>query len=355
MTLLMFFLGLGFLVAGAEMLVRGARRLATSLGISPLVVGLTVVAFGTSTPELSVSVQAALAGKTDLAVGNMVGSNIFNILLILGLSALIAPLIVNAQIIRQEVPILIGSCFLLVGISLDQRISSTEGAVLLGALLAYTIFLIAQSRKESKGYAGPHSDNHAPVSAWDRPLYVQVILIFFGLFLLVVGSDWLVSASVTFARLLGVSEMVIGLTLVAAGTSMPEAATSVTAALRGERDIAVGNVIGSNTFNILGGLGVTGLVASGGIVVPDSFMNFDLWVMLAVTFACIPIFVTGREIARWEGAVFLAYYGAYVAYLMLASQKHDGLAAYSFTMMIFVIPLTVVTLLVLMIRRPAAG
>jgi len=339
---------------GAEMLVRGASRLATSLGISPLVVGLTVVAFGTSTPEVAVSVQAALSGKNDLAVGNMVGSNIFNILFILGVSALIAPLIVNVQIIRQEVPILIGACFLLLGISLDQRISIAEAAVLLGALLAYTLFLIAQSRKEPKNTADLYQEKKTPASTWDRPLYVQVILIFAGLFLLVVGSDWFVSASITFARLLGVSDMVIGLTIVAAGTSMPEVATSVTAALKGERDIAVGNVIGSNTFNILGGLGITGLVASGSLTVPAAVMNFDLWVMLAVTFACIPIFVTGREIARWEGGVFLAYYVAYVAYLILASQKHDALAAYSSTMMIFVIPITVVTLLVLMIRRPAA-
>lgn len=351
MAILTFFFGLGTLVLGAEMLVRGAGRLATSLGISPLVVGLTVVAFGTSSPEVAVSVQAALSGKTDLAVGNMIGSNIFNILFILGISALIAPLMVNAQIIRQEVPILIGSCLLLLGVSLDRRIGPAESAVLLGALLSYTAFLIAQARKEPGNTAGLYQKKNQEAGTWDRPLYMQIILIFTGLFLLVTGSDWLVSASITFAKFLGVSDMVIGLTIVAAGTSMPEVATSVTAALKGERDIAVGNVIGSNTFNILGGLGITGLVASGGLPVPVAVMNFDLWVMLAACFACIPIFTSGREIARWEGGVFFGYYVAYVCYLILASQNHDALGAYSAVMMVFVIPLTAITLVVMMLRR----
>ena len=351
MTLLMFLLGLVALVIGAESLVRGASRLATSIGISPLVVGLTVVAFGTSAPEVAVSINAALSGTTDLAVGNVVGSNIFNVLFILGLSALITPLVVHSQIIRQEIPILIGSCLLLFAISVDDRIDVAESALLLGTLIAYTVFLIVQSRKESQAIKDEYAAENDKKSTWDASIYVQLILIVFGLYLLVQGSEWLVDAAVAFARMIGVSDIVIGLTIVAAGTSMPEVATSVMAAFKGERDIAVGNVVGSSTFNILACLGLTGLVAPGGISVPPSIMNFDLWVMLAVCFACIPVFLTGREIARWEGAVFLGYYVAYVAYLILASQEHDAIGAYSAVMMSFVIPLTVITLVAVMIRH----
>ncbi len=355
MTILMFLLGLATLVVGAELLVRGASRLATTLGISPLVVGLTVVAFGTSAPEIAVSVNAALSGNTDIAVGNVVGSNIFNVLFILGLSALIAPLIVNAQIIRQEIPILVGACLLLFAISTDDRISFSESILLLSALITYTVFLIIQSRRESQATKDEYAAENMKTSNWDKPVYVQVALIIVGLALLVQGSEWLVDAAVIFAKMLGVSDIVIGLTIVAAGTSMPEVATSITAAIKGERDIAVGNVVGSNTFNILGGLGITGLVASGGIIVPASVINFDLWVMLAVCFACIPVFMTGREIARWEGGVFLAYYVAYVAYLIMASQDHDALGKYSTVMMSFVIPLTVITLVAVMIRKPSGA
>jgi cation:H+ antiporter len=167
-----------------------------------------------------------------------------------------------------------------------------------------------------------------------------------------VGSQWLVSSSTIFAKALGVSDLVIGLTIVAAGTSMPEVATSVMAAIKGERDIAVGNVVGSNTFNILGCLGISGLVSGDmGLVMPAAMLNFDMWVMIAVVLACLPVFMTGREIARWEGAVFLLYYVAYVAYLVLAAQQHDALGAFSSTMMSFVVPLTVITLVVVFLRR----
>lgn len=353
MTLVMFILGLVALVVGAEILVRGASRLASSIGISPLVVGLTIVAFGTSAPEIAVSVNAAVSGNTDLAVGNVVGSNIFNVLFILGISALISPLVVNAQIIRQEVPILIGACLLLFVISADDRIGFGEALLLLGCLVIYTVFLIIQSRKESKAIQDEYAAENTKTSSWDKPVYIQIALIVAGLALLVQGSEWLVDSAVIFAKFLGVSDIVIGLTIVAAGTSMPEVATSVMASIKGERDIAVGNVIGSNTFNILGGLGITGLIATDGILVPPSVLNFDLWVMLAVCFACVPVFLTGREIARWEGAIFLGYYVAYVAYLILASKDHDALGAYSTMMMSFAIPLTVITLVAVMIRKPS--
>jgi cation:H+ antiporter len=355
MDFLLFAGGLALLVLGANLLVRGASQLALSLGISPLVVGLTVVAFGTSAPEMAVSVGAVLDGKTDLAIGNVVGSNIFNVLFILGASALITPLLVNVQLIRQEVPIMIGGAVLLLLFALDGRLDWVDGAMLFGLMIAYTAFLIVQSRQETQAakdeyaQANPTSASDAGDARWP----VQVGLIVAGLAALVLGSDWLVTAAVAFAKALGVSDLVIGLTIVAAGTSMPEVAASITAAIKGERDIAVGNVVGSNSFNILGCLGLSGLVSgSAGLVVPESVLAFDIWVLLAVSAACLPVFMTGREIARWEGFVFIAYYGAYVLYLILAAQQHDALRGFAGVMMGFVLPITVVTLVVVLLRRP---
>jgi cation:H+ antiporter len=353
MNLLLFIGGLIGLVAGAELLVRGASRMALTLGISPLVVGLTIVAFGTSAPELAVSVGASLDGRTDIALGNVVGSNIFNVLFILGLSALITPLAVHSQIIRQEVPIMIGASVLMLVFALDGRISITDAAMLAGALVAYTVFLIRQSRREEQSTHDTYAE-HGPHSRWDSHWAVQLLLILGGLALLVLGAQALVDAATAFAQALGVSDLVIGLTIVAAGTSMPEVATSVMAALRGQRDIAVGNVVGSSTFNILGCLGISGLVAADGLSVPAALMHFDVWVMLAAALACLPVFFTGRQIKRWEGAVFLGYYAAYTTYLILAAQDHAALQAYSYVMMSFVVPLTVITLVVAMVKpKPA--
>ncbi len=307
------------------------------------------------------SVGAVAGGQTDLAIGNVVGSNIFNVLVVLGLSAVITPLVVHMQLIRQEVPIMIAASLALLVMSLDGRVSLTDGALLAVALVAYTVFLIRQSRRETAATHAEYADALAPAAkaGWDSRMPVQLALIVAGLGLLVLGSDWLVTASVAFARTLGVSELVIGLTVVAAGTSMPEVATSVVAAFRGERDIAVGNVVGSNVFNILGcaGLGavVAGAAGFGGLPVPQAALNFDLWVMLAVALACLPVFMTGREIERWEGVLFLLYYAAYVAWLILAAKQHAALGPYSSIMLGFVIPLTIVTLLVAVLRRPAQG
>lgn len=347
---LLFLLGLITLVVGAELLVRGASRLAVSFGISPLVVGLTVVAFGTSAPEMAVSVGSALNGNPDIAIGNVVGSNIANVLLILGIAALIAPLLVAEQIIRQEIPIMIGASVLLLVMSLDGSIGRIEAAILFGMIIVYTVFLVRQSRKASSAI-GDEFAEEIPTSNWDRHWAVQVGLVVVGLGMLVLGADWLVSAAVSFARVFGVSDLVIGLTVVAVGTSMPEIATSIVAALRGQRDIAVGNVVGSNVFNICAVLGVTGLIAPGGLPVSEAARHFDLWVMLAVAFACLPILITGREIARWEGGLFLGYYAAYTAWLVLAAQKHAGLAAFSGVMLGYVMPLTVITLIVSIVRH----
>jgi len=354
MTILLFVGGLIGLVLGAELLVRGASKLALSFGISPLVVGLTIVAFGTSAPEMAVSTGAVLNGQTDIAIGNVVGSNIFNVLFVLGVSALITPLVVNIQLIRQEVPIMIGASLLLLVLGLDGKLGFLDGAILFALLIAYTVFLIVQSRAETRSAQDEYAAEIKPAVAggWDAKLPVQLLLIAVGLGFLVLGSDWLVTASTIFAKALGVSDLVIGLTIVAAGTSMPEVATSVMAAIKGERDIAVGNVVGSSTFNILGCLGLSGLVSGDlGLLMPAAVLNFDIWVMIAVALACLPVFMTGREIARWEGGVFLLYYAAYVTYLILATQQHGALGMFSTAMMSFVIPITVITLVVVLLRR----
>lgn len=346
---LMFLAGLAVLVVGADVLVRGASRLAVSFGVSPLVVGLTVVAFGTSAPEMAVSVGSALAGSPDLAIGNVVGSNIANVLLILGISALITPLLVDEQIIRQEIPIMIGASALLVVMALDGNIGLLESIALFGLVIAYTVFLVVQSRRASKSVQDEF-ETEIPTSTWDRHWAVQVGLIAAGLVMLVVGADWLVDSAVAFARAFGVSDLVIGLTVVAVGTSMPEIATSIVAAIRGQRDIAVGNVVGSNVFNILAVLGAAGIAAGAGLPVSEAARTFDLWVMLAVAFACLPIMITGREIARWEGVIFLAYYAAYTAWLVLQAQQHASLPALSGIMLGYVMPLTVITVVVSIVR-----
>jgi cation:H+ antiporter len=349
-----FIVGLISLVVGAELLVRGASRLALSLGISPLVVGLTIVAFGTSAPEIAVSVAAVLDGRTDIAIGNVVGSNIFNVLFVLGLSALITPLVVNAQIIRQEVPIMIGASLLLLAFGLDGRIDRVDAFILLALLVVYTVFLVLQSRRETRATQNEYEYEIESQSQWDAHWAVQLALIGVGLVFLVMGSNWLVEAATSFAKAMGVSDLVIALTIVSAGTSMPEVATSVMAAVRKQRDIAVGNVIGSSTFNILGCLGLSGMAATDGLGMAPALMAFDIWVMLAVALACLPVFMTGREIARWEGAVFLGYYVAYTTYLILEAQSHAALATFSTTMMSFVVPLTIITLVVVFIKpRPS--
>lgn len=348
MTILLFVIGLVTLIAGAQILVRGASKLALSFGISPLVLGLTVVAFGTSAPELAVSVRSAWGGQGDIAMGNVVGSNIFNVLFILGVSALIAPLVVAPQLIRQEVPIMLGVSLLLFVLGVDGSLGQLDGALLLGLLVIYTVFLVRQSRQESAFTRDEYAhalgrQNHA---VWDRHWSVQFALICSGLVMLVIGAGWLVEAAVSFARALGLSEMVIGLTVVALGTSLPEVATSLVATLRGDRDIAVGNVVGSNIFNILGVLGVSGLVAPEAIPVGPAMLSFDLPVMIAVAVSCLPIFFTGHQIARWEGGLFFIYYLAYTAFLLLAAQQHDVLNTFGTAMQTVVLPLTVITLIV---------
>ncbi len=218
-------------------------------------------------------------------------------------------------------------------------------------LVAYVVFLVRQSRAETKEVRDEYEAGVRRTGKWDGHWAVQVLLIVAGLGLLVLGSNWLVDAAVAFARAFGVSDLVIGLTIIAAGTSMPEVATSVMAAIRGERDIAVGNVIGSNTFNILGCLGLSGLVSRSGLDIAPAVMNFDVWVMIAVAIACLPVFLLGSRIGRRRGLLFLGYYAVYVVYLVLGAQQHDALEEFSAVMLSFVLPITIVTLVAMVIRE----
>jgi cation:H+ antiporter len=348
MAIVLFVLGLILLIVGADVLVRGASRLAGAFGISPLIVGLTVVAFGTSSPELAVSVKSALSGQGNIALGNVIGSNIFNVLFILGLSALIVPLVVSYRLIRLDVPLMVGLSFLVLVFALNGVLSRLEGLMLVAGLVGYIGFSIYEGRKEQSADAAEGSGGtDARAGGWLK----NSAFVIGGLFLLIIGSRWLVDSAVTFAQLLGVSELVIGLTIVAAGTSLPEVVTSIIAAMQGERDIAVGNVIGSNIFNILGVLGVASVVAPEGIEVARSVIRFDIPVMLAVAVACLPIFFTGAAISRREGAVFFAYYIAYTVFLVLMATNHVVVPWFTAAMVYFVLPLTAITLLSAYIRE----
>ncbi|MBM4460866.1 MAG: calcium/sodium antiporter [Chloroflexi bacterium] len=356
LTLVLFIIGLGILIIGAELLVRGASRLAVGFGISPLVVGLTVVAFGTSSPELAVSVDAALSGQADIALGNVIGSNIFNVLFILGISALIGALVVAQQLIRLDVPLMIGVSVALLLLGLDGRIGRLDGLLLFAGIVAYTTFAIRQSRKESAPVQAEYDHEFGQGKRMGlRQALLNIGLAVAGLALLVLGARWLVDGAVTIARALGLSELIIGLTIIAAGTSLPEVATSIIASIRGERDIAVGNVVGSNIFNILAVLGLTAVVAPNGVAVQQAALRFDIPFMIAVAVACLPIFFTGYRIARWEGALFLAYYIAYTLYLILDATGHGALPAYSTVLIEFAAPLTAVTLALLALRAWRTG
>ena len=311
--------GVVSLVAGAEFLVKGSAAVASRLGIPPVIIGLTVVAFGTSAPELAVSVSAGIGGNSDVAFGNVAGSNIVNILLILGVSAAISGLAVSQRIVRIDVPLLLVATVVVLVMALDNRIGRVDGIILFAGIIAYTGWLIRAARRESNEVEteyGSAIETLEGVSV-ERPLLVLITYVVIGLAILVVGSQLLVNSATDIAVEFGVSELVIGLTVVAVGTSLPELATSVLAAFRGQRDIAVGNVVGSNLFNLLSVLGLTGIVTSGGVSVTDASLELDFPVMLAATIVLVPIFWNGFEIKRWEGFVLVVFYVVYVAYLIL--------------------------------------
>ena len=303
--------GLVALYFGAEWLVRGGASLAVRLGVTPLLVGLTVVAYGTSTPELIVSSMAAAQGNGAIAIGNVVGSNIFNICFILGLTALISPMRVQFQLVKLDTPIMVGVAVLFLLFFLDLRIALWEALVFLAGIVAYTVFNVKLARQEASKQVQQEFDDASPKPT--GMLWKDLMLILGGLAVLVLGSRLFVSGSVQLAKLLGLSDAVIGLTIIAAGTSLPELASSLMAAWRKQPDIAIGNVVGSNIYNILAILGVSGVIRhpldGQGVGLTDT------WIMIGVSCLLLVIAWTGFKLKRWEGAVLLALYGGYLWHL----------------------------------------
>lgn len=316
-VLLLMGVGLFLLTFGADVLVKGASNLASSWGISPLVIGLTVVAFGTSAPELSVSISSALQGVADIAVGNVVGSNICNVLLILGLSAMTASLVVHKQLVRFDIPLIIYASLIVLFMAIDGTISRFDGALLFVGVVAYSFFLIKEARNQDTTNNNQVAEETTP----PQPLWKNAIYIVIGLIMLVLGSQWLVDGAVMVAKYAGLSELVIGLTVVAIGTSLPELATSIMASLRGERDIAVGNVLGSNIFNIGVVLGLSGMFAPQGLPVAPSALMIDIPVMILVALVCLPVFLANYTVTRVDGLAFVICYISYISYVVLMAQQ----------------------------------
>ena len=326
--MLQLFAGLLLLIAGAEWLVRGAVRLAAELKVRPLVVGLGVVALGSSVPQLAVSLQATFVGTPDIAVGSLVGSNIFSLLVTLGLSALIIPLRVSRQLLRLDIPLLIGASALVFGLARNEQLGRLEGGILLLGLVGYLGVLWRQSRHPGR-VATPQG-----TAPWLKCLGMMLG----GLLLLVAGSHWLLEAALELATDFGLSDRVIGLTIVAVGTSLPELATSLVAALRGHREIAVGNVIGSNLFNLLGVLGLTAVLAPAPLSVSPNALDFDLPVMLGVTLLCLPLFYSGYRVTRGEGLVLLGLYAAYGLHVVTFTTGMPLAARLEELMLFYVLP-----------------
>lgn len=347
LTVVFFVVGVAALVAGAEILVRGAAGLAARTGLSPVVIGLTVVAFGTSAPELAVSLGAAWRDEAELAVGNVVGSNIANVLLVLGLAAVAGGgLLVAQRIVRVDVPIMLGLSVGVYLLALDGTLARWEGGLFVALLVVYVAWTVRASRRSTAPVMHQYDDALDTAELRATPVLLDVGYVLGGLVLLVVGSQSLVKAATDIARALEVSDLVIGLTVVAVGTSLPEIATSVLAAARGQRDLAVGNAIGSNLFNLLAVLGLTALVSRSSLPVADGALSLDIPVMIAVAIGCLPIFFNGYSLKRWEGVLFLAYYAAYVLWLVLDSADHSIRDGYALAVGGFLLPFTGITLAV---------
>lgn len=345
MTIAALFIATGIilLVLGADALVSGASRVAQRYGIPPLIIGLTIVALGTSAPEITVSTTAALGGNTELALGNVVGSNIFNVLLILGLAAIILPLAVSRSLIRQEVPVMVGLSALLMFLVLDGALSAYEGVLLLLLGLGYLILLLVQANQAAK--TGQDLSPELPDDTGWLARFPAALLIVLGLAGLVSGAQLLVSGASTIALSLGISELVVGLTIVAIGTSLPEVAASVAAALRGQRDMAIGNVVGSNVFNIALCLGLASIVAPQGLTAPEQLLSFDLRVMVLTAVVLLPLMISGYEVSRVEGGLLVFWCMVYIILTVLSAIDHALLPVLMNITVYGLLPLTLLFIL----------
>jgi cation:H+ antiporter len=317
-----FLTGLITLIVGSELVVRGGSRLAGRLGIRPIVIGLTIVSIGTSMPELAIGVVAATEGSASLAVGNIAGTNVVNLLLILGLSTLIRPLSMQMRTLRFDLPMMSVAALLLWALAFQGTLTRLDGLILLLCAIAYTAVVVHTSRREnqevaaefSAEYAGDDPDTRRRSGA--RPLARHVSLLVGGIVIIVAGAEWLVNGAVGMARAFGVSDALIGLTIVAIGTSAPELVTTVVSTVRGDRDIALGNLLGSGVYNIALVLGITCLAAPQALQLEPALVRIDIPIMVAATLVCVPIFVSGRRVTRPEGGAMVAAYLAYLAFLL---------------------------------------
>ena len=361
-------LGLVLLVAGGELLVRGASGLATRIGMSSLVVGLTVVAFATSAPELAVTLGAVMGGEPGLAVGNVVGSNIANVLMILGSSAIILPLLVKVQLVRIDIPFMAALSVLFLLLAIDGGFSRVDGLILLVMLVLYIAVAIILSRRDGHvdDLRGPGASiatasagrvgQTARTSGDTMTEAVEdveargsigrdVVLVLIGVVLLVVGANILVKGATGIATAFGVSDLIVGLTVVAIGTSLPELTTSIVAVRRGQRDLAVGNVVGSNIFNIGAVAGLAAMISPTGLPVPESALALDIPLMIAASVVLLPLAFTGSVIARWEGGLLVALYVSYLLYTVLAAAERPILQGFTTVMLWFITPLVVLTVI----------
>lgn len=313
--------GFAGLVAGGELLVRGASNLALAAKVSPLVIGLTVVALGTSAPELAVSLKSCAEGKTDLAVGSVVGSNLSNVLFILGTSALVAPLVVHARLFKLDIPVMIAAVAALWWLGCDGELDRLEGVAFCVTLMVYLVWTVWQGRREEKQLKAELDlpTDQTPITA--KFLVFNTVVLIAGLALLVYGADWLVAGCVELAKLFGWSDLVIGLTVIAIGTSLPELAASLAAVARGKRDMAVGNVVGSNILNILCVLGFSSIAAPDGVSVDIEAIGFHIPILFGVTLLCVPVFISSMAITRAEGVGMLLYFVAYLAMIVYAATR----------------------------------
>ncbi len=330
------------LILGAELMVRAAVRLAASFKVRPLIIGLSVVALGSSAPQMAVSLQAAFNNAPDIAVGSVIGSNIFNVLVTLGLCALIIPLRVSRQLVRLDIPLMISASALVFAMALNQTLGRLEGGVLLVGLGGYFALLLRQSRR----HARPKVHNHAVEHHGPPPWLSSVVMVPAGLGLLIWGGHLILGAAVELATDYGFSDRIIGLTIVAVSTSLPELATSLIAAIRGEREIAVGNVIGSNLFNLLGVLGLTAVIAPAPLSVSPNALDFDLPVMLGVAALCLPLFYSGYRITRAEGLVLLGLFSAYGLHVLTFATGMPLAGRLEHLMLFYVLPVLALFVLI---------
>lgn len=320
-SVVLFVLGLGLLIAGAELVVRGASRVATLLGVTPMVIGLTIVSVGTSAPELAVGIVAGLQGKGGLAVGNIAGTNVLNLLFIMGLSALLRPLPLHLQIFKLELPVIVFAATLMTFLAWDGVLSRFDGVLMLLTGLIYTLALIVITRKSSQSAQREFREEYGPYTVPKRPTWRgrtwYATLLVFGIVLTVLGAECLVRGAVNIATLLGVSATIIGLTIVAIGTSAPELVTTIISTIKDDRDVAVGNLLGSSIYNILIILSIPCIIAPDGLPVERQLLWFDIPLMAGVALGAIPVFITGKRVSRLEGGLGVVIYLIYLLWVVV--------------------------------------